>query len=188
MASSHITRFKWFAAFSSLLFATAGSAQTLRFDSVWWRQTIHDAERTGFVLGYFDCPAAPKEVSGTTSEDYVAYVYKHLGSSSTSSNVPSVLLQANLHLHPRPILKGGEEYPEKHGWLDGAWWGDATHGDSDEQAGYVEGYLACEFGHATTSQTRRIVDELNHHFGLEKNEHDKIADVLQPILDRKKRN
>jgi hypothetical protein len=171
---------------ATLMLSACVNAQTLHFDSDWWRHTAHDEEREGFVLGYFDCPKAPKTVSGISTNDTIAYVDKHLGFSRDAS-VPSVLDQAKLGMEARPILKGGEEYPEKHGWLDGAWWGDAKHGDLEDQRGYVEGYLQCEYGQATTSQTQAYVNALNLHFANPSNEHHKIANVLQPIIDSEKK-
>ena len=182
-----MSRLGQLATVSGLLFTAAASSQTIRFDSTWWRHSIHDEERTGFVLGYFDCPKAPKEAYGATSDDYVKYVYKYLGSSSKFDTVPPVLQQANFHIHPHPILSGGEEYPEKHGWLDGEWWGDETRGDVDDKTGYIEGYLACELGSANAPQTQRLVKELNLHFSSEKNQHDKIANVLEPMINRERR-
>jgi hypothetical protein len=186
MISLPITRYLRFGVGSGFLLSSFVCAQTLRFDSQWWRHGAHDGERTGFVHGYLDCPKAAKQVSGASSNDYVAYVYEHLGYSKHSS-VPSVLAQAHLYIKTRPILRGGEEYPEHHGWLDGAWWGTASTGDPDEKRGYVEGYLQCGYGEVTASRTYRYVDALNQHFAKPSNEHHKIANVLQPIIDGEKK-
>jgi len=186
MASLSITRYLQFGLSSSLLLSAFASAQTLRFDSEWWRHTAHNEERTGFVLGYFDCPKAAKQVFSASSDDYVAYVYEHLGYSKEST-VPSLLAQAHLHMKAHQVLRGGEEYPEKHSWLDGAWWGDAHHGDTDEKRGYVEGYLQCNYDEVTVTQTQNFVDALNRHFANPSSEHHKIANVLQPILDSEKK-
>lgn len=139
-------------------------------------------------MGFFDCSSAPKMVYGATSDDYIAFVKDYLlkvGGVSKNA-VPVALREAHHDMHSRPVLKGGELYKEKHGWLDGEWWGDAQHGNPEEKLGYVEGYLSCEFGTATAHETHQYVNALNRHFAIEANEHDKIANVLQPILEREK--
>jgi hypothetical protein len=185
MAALSVSRYLQIGLSATVLLSAAAQAQKLQFNSDWWRHAAHDEERTGFVLGYFDCPKAAKQVAGASSNDYIAYVYERLGHSGEAA-VPPILNEAHLHMKARPVLKGGEDYPEKHGWLDGAWWGDTHSGDADEKRGYVEGYLQCEFGEATVSQTQRYVDLLNRHFSSASNEQHKIANVLQPILDREK--
>jgi hypothetical protein len=161
--------------------------QKLVFDQAWWNAS-NDAEHTGFVLGFFDCPSASKMVYGTSSDDYIAYVDKALAKVGHNSQnaVPAALRNAHQQMHSRPVLKGGEEYKEKHCWLDGEWWGDAKHGDPDDKLGYVEGFLACEFGSATVRQREQYVKVLNRHFAVEANEHDKIANILQPVLELEK--
>jgi hypothetical protein len=161
--------------------------QKLLFDSAWWNAT-RQGEQTGFVLGFFDCPSAPKMVYGASSDDYVTYVDKSIAEAGRDSRnaVPVALRQAHEKMHSRQVLKGGEEYKEKHGWLDGEWWGDAKRGDPDDKLGYVEGFLACEFGSATVRQREQYVKVLNRHFAVEANEHDKIANILQPVLELEK--
>ena len=172
------------------LFACALSftvlAENLRFTSEWWQVSIHDEERTGFVLGYFDCPRAPKTVRGASSGDYIAFVSGKIASANKARSIPTILDQAHRDMHPFAILRGGEEYPERHGWLDGEWWGDAEHGNRDEKAGYVEGYLACELGSTSRSHVQRLTAALNQHFKNPRREHDKIGDVLQPLLDHER--
>jgi hypothetical protein len=161
--------------------------QKLLFDQAWW-DASNNGEHTGFVLGFFDCPSPSKAVYNASSDDYIAYVNKALAEVGHNSQnaVPAVLRNAHQQMHSRPVLEGGEVYKEKHGWLDGEWWGDAKHGNPDEKAGYVEGFLACEFSSATVRQRQQYIDALNRHFVVEANEHHKIADILQPIIAREK--
>ncbi len=141
------------------------------------------------MLGVGDCPKAGKLVYGLSSDDYIAFVDSRVAASANKSPdaVPKILRSARHTLAPKPILKGGEEYPEKHGWLDGEWWGDATHGDADEKVGYVEGYLSCEFGLVDKRATTSYVRLLNTHYSNPAKEHDKVANVLQPAIDRRRR-
>lgn len=175
-----------FLIFVSTLLVAVAAAQKQALNYMWWHHSS-EGEKTGFVLGYFDCPNAPKFVYGATSDDYISFVDKTILNSDMSSEaVPKVLQGAHRNIHVKPIPKGGEEYPEKHGWLDGEWWGDTTHGDPDEHLGYVEGYSACGSGFVYDSaETRLLVAKLNHHFGDARNEHHKIANVLQSMIDRK---
>ena len=165
----------------------SASGQQVILNRVWWH-SASEAEQTGFVLGFSDCPTGPMLVSGLNTRDYITFIDSHTQGSAglTRDAIPKAFRLATRSLASRPILRGGEEYPEKHGWLDGAWWGDSAHGDLDERRGYVEGYLQCDSGSITRSQTQRYVAAINLHFANSSNEHHKIANVLQPILDRKR--
>jgi len=167
-----------------LLFSGTALAQTLQMNASWWQQT-HDAERTGFVLGFYDCPEAPEKIRGATSGDYIEFVDRQVQHETRSNAlIPDLLRAAHRGIRARPALKGGEVFQEEHGWLDGEWWGDATHGNSTEKIGYVEGYLACEARPVDMNHVRQCVDLLNTHFATAGSEHDKIAKVLQIQLDR----
>ncbi len=166
-------------------FGAASIAQAAVLNAPWWKQASR-GEQIGFVVGFYDCPHPYGTVQFATSDDYRRFLDIYLDRHPTTS-VPDALRRAHSPLHPGPRLRGGEEYPEAHGWLDGEWWGDASHGDPDDRIGYVEGYLACEYRTPQPIEVSRYVAALNRHFGNERNEHDKIANVLQPILDREKR-
>ena len=172
--------------FSAALFSGIAVGQTVPLDRNWWQQA-HHAEKTGFVLGFFDCSRAPAYVHGATSDDYLRFVDDQVTPASESHGlIPEILRKAERGIKARSVLKRGEEYSEKHGWLDGEWWGDATHGNPEEKIGYVECYLACESRRVDILHVHRYVDVLDLHFSSIRNEHDKIANILQAQLDREK--
>jgi len=171
-----------------LLMPMTMHGQIRHFNKAWWDSAPH-VEQEGFIWGFFDCPSAPKLAAGsTTADDYIKYLDKVTGISKQGHDdiVPQALRRAHTKIVGRPTLKGGEVYKEKHGFLDGDWWGDKEGQMPDERLGYVEGYLACEFNRADLHHAALYVKLLNRHFALPANENDKIADALQPLIDLEK--
>jgi hypothetical protein len=172
----------------SLVFIAAStlSAQTpLSFDRIWWNH-LQDGEQTAFIFGYLDCRQIPNlpKVSAKKYQDFI------LSSTSTGAKtIPNDIELAIHRLRSDPTPKGAEIWSESHGWLDGAYWGSGPVQSawSETQRGFVEGYLACAKPNITKSDVSYIVKKIDLHYLNEKKEHDKIADVLKPLLAEKNR-
>lgn len=162
-----------------LLLIEAAGGQRLRWSGEWWRN-LPAPEQTGFVLGYYDCPVGPTMVYGASSDDYIAYIESSEAKFGTSSSVVGLLAAAHRHMSSHPVLDGGEKYRERHGWLDGEWWGDTTHGNAQEKQGYVEGYLACKSAKPTQASVSHLRSQIDKHFDHPA----KVANVLEPLLNR----
>jgi hypothetical protein len=168
---------------SSLLVAS-GSAQSLHFKYEWWK-SINTYEQDGFVWGYMDSPCAPAISSP------VVEVQKFLdGYFSNHPNVslPSALQSAAHQMRPWKSVPGGEVWHDAHGFMDGGWWGDTTHGDQDEQRGYVEGYLACRHQPVNTTDVHAYVKAISGYYDSPKHEHTKIAYVIDPLIAQKEKH
>ena len=166
------------------LLAAGPTQRADTLNASWWKQAPK-GEQTGFVLGFFDCSHPSSSVRFASSADYRKFLDNYLDRHPTAS-IPGALHKAPAAMHPAPPIPGGEEYRERHGWLDGEWWGDSNHGDADEKLGYAEGYLSCEYRTTQRTDVRQYVSQVNRYFSKENHQHQKIADVLQPILDRGK--
>jgi hypothetical protein len=165
--------------------STPQTSDVLRFDAKWWHQADSE-EQQGFIYGYLDCRSSPK--AGKASiVDYQKAVTEALASGKTSD--PDAVAKAIQHaaatLKPRDT-RGAENYTEPHGFLDGEWWGDFSGPRPSEVAsndkGYVEGYLVCSSVPVTAHAVRRYQTAINQHYASGRHTHDKIANVLQPLL------
>lgn len=118
-------------------------ATELSHDGFWW-ESISSAEQTGYLFGYLHCANYDAKVAvlkGTQSEPLQARVstYYKTQSSKRDRSVASVMI---LVAQPKskPSPRGGEEYPEKYGWVDGNYWRMIRE---EQQLGFVEGYTDC---------------------------------------------
>jgi len=174
------------AIFASLLIATSHLlAQTkLSFDRAWWDQ-LHSEEQTAFIFGYLDCGQFPHRPN-VPAEKYQEFIASR--SSSGPRAIPTDIELATEKLKSMPVDKGAETWPEPHGWLDGAYWGGgpAQPAWMDTQRGFVEGFLACAKPDSTMADVAYLVRKIDQHYLDPKKEHDKIADVLRPLLLQKK--
>jgi hypothetical protein len=170
----------------SQVLSTPKASDVLHFDPAWWKQADSD-EQQGFIYGYLDClqPAGAPEIS---INDVQAFISKTLASQKQiTPNAVTVAIKLSLTaMKPRKILKGGEVFTGPHGFLDGGWWG-GFEGPwppnvTDEDRGYLEGYLECSSPPVTIQAVGRYQAAINQHYASGKYEHDKIADVLQRIL------
>jgi len=168
---------------SSLLAATTG-AQSLHFNDAWWEKAM-DSEKSGFIWGYLDSPCIPPV--SASGMDYQLFLNDYLPKHPTTT-VPVAMHVAAVRMKPTPVLKGGEVWTDAHGFMDGGWWGDSTHGNPDEHRGYVEGYMNCRIGHVSADEVDRYVKSINHYYDSPKHEHTKIAYVLEPLLLARKRD
>jgi hypothetical protein len=169
-----------------LVIATSYSlAQTkLGFDRAWWNQ-LNSEEQTAFIFGYLDCRQLPHRPN-VPAEKYQEFI-----ASRTSSGPRAIPLDIELATHKlksAPTPEGAETWHEPHGWLDGAYWGSGPvqSGWMGTQRGFVEGYLACAKSDAITADVGYFVRKIDRHYLDTKKEHDKIADVLNPLLAEKK--
>lgn len=158
----------------------------LVFNARWWNQAYND-EQQGFIYGYLDCRPWPKAAKASV-DDYQNAVTKALGTGkgNDARDVAKAIQQAAATLKSRDI-RGGENYTERHGFLDGEWWGEDGRqpwpsGLADADRGYVEGYLECAAIPATARAVSRYQTAINRHYARGRHSHDKIANVLQPLL------
>jgi hypothetical protein len=174
----------------SLLTSAHGSGAdsgTVRFDAKWWSQA-HSDEQQGFIYGYIDC-RQPQRRSTASIVDYQNAVSATMDSQKTSD--PNAVTKAVEHawktLKPQAVDKSAEVYAGPHGYLDGEWWGGfegrprPSH-VADADRGYLEGYLECSSPPVTLQDVRRYQTILNQHYVSGHHTHDKIANVLQPLL------
>jgi hypothetical protein len=164
--------------------STTKTPYVLRFNSKWW-QRANSEEQQGFIYGYLDCQQSPKSAKAPIL-DYQNAVSEALGSGKATG--PDAVTEAVQHaaatLKSRDI-RGGENYTEPHGFLDGEWWGDVSPRSSEiasNDKGYVEGYLECASTPVTAKAVRRYQMAINHHYARAHHSHDKIANVLQALL------
>jgi hypothetical protein len=165
--------------------SAASDSGVLRFDAKWWHQADSD-EQQGFIYGYLDCRQPPKAVKASIV-DYQNAVTEALGTGKTSDPdaVTKAIEHAGTTLKSRDT-RGAENYTETHGFLDGEWWGDFNgprpSGVASNDKGYVEGYLECSSAPVTLRAVRRYQTAISQHYASGRHSHDKIANVLQPLL------
>jgi hypothetical protein len=166
--------------------STPKPSDVVRFDPAWWKQANSD-EQQGFIYGYLDC-LQPVGAPSVSIDDLQGFISKTLASQkpSTPNAVTAAIKLSLTAMKPRKVLKGGEVYTGPHGFLDGGWWG-GFEGPwppnvTDEDRGYLEGYLECGAPPVTSQAVRRYQAVMNRHYASGKYEHDKIADVLQRLL------
>ncbi len=103
--------------------STSKAPDVLRFDAKWWSEASSE-EQQGFIYGYLDCRPSSKTAKASII-DYQNAVTKALGTGKSSD--PEAVAKAIQHsavtLKSRDT-RGGENYNELHGFLDGEWWGD----------------------------------------------------------------
>jgi hypothetical protein len=167
-------------AISLLLLATAASAQSIHFNDAWWEKA-RNQEQEGFIWGYLDSPCIPP--ISASGNDYIQFLNDYLPKHPTVS-VPAAMHVAATRMEPRKVVKGGDIWTEAHGFMDGDWWGDSHHGELDEKSGYVEAYLACKTGFASSHDVAKYVDAIDKYYDLPKHEHTKIAYVLEPLITK----
>jgi hypothetical protein len=166
----------------SFLLSSAAGAQTLHFSQKWW-DSINDREQEGFFWGYMDSPCAPA-IQGTYQD--VAKFLDGYFPAHPNVTVPAALQIAKDHIKPQKPLPGGEIWTDAHGFMDGGWWGDSTHGEPLEQRGYVEGYLACRHQPVRAEDVEFYKTAIDRYYDSPKHEHTKIAYVIEPMLERKR--
>jgi hypothetical protein len=171
--------FRW-AIFASLIVASA-SAQSMHFDSGWWK-SVNSYEQDGFIWGYLDSPCAPPISSPTMEVE--KFLDSYLQDHSTVT-IPAALQVAGHQMKPWKSAPGGEVWTDAHGFMDGGWWGDTTHGEQYEQRGYVEGYLACKHQPVNASDVHFYVAAMNKYYDSPKHEHTKISYVIEPLIAKK---
>jgi hypothetical protein len=156
----------------------------LSFDRAWWDQ-LHSKEQSAFIFGYLDCRQLPR-TPNVPAEKYQEFIASRKTSGPRA--IPTDIECATHKLKSTPIERGAETWPEPHGWLDGAYWGtgQVQPGWRDTQRGFVEGYLACAKSDATTADVAYFVRKIDLHYLDPNKEHDKIANVLNPLLAEKK--
>jgi hypothetical protein len=170
--------------FTNLLLSQTIGSKPLRLDEKWWNQRIHDDEREGFVAGYLDCRPRSHGINASY-QDYIIFVGNHV-----TNSVPETIELASRTMKPQTISKGGETWRGPHGFLNGGYWGSGSKkveaAWADLHRGYVEGYLACRKLQVTSSSVNQYVHGINNHYLNAKQEHDFIADVVNPLLPREK--
>ena len=85
----------------------------------------------------------------------------------------------------RPDDIHAERWPEKHGYLNGGWWGSTKIGDEDEKLGYVEGYAACASPRLSKERLRAASNAVDRFYDFPAHEKKPIAEVLKPFLLRR---
>lgn len=164
----------------------ASDPGVLRFDAKWWQQA-NSEEQQGFIYGYQDCRQPPKAAKASIV-DYQKAVSGSLvtGKASDPDAVTKAIEQAWSTLSSRDS-RAGENYTERHGYLDGEWWGGFPGAWppnlADADRGYLEGYLECASAPVTGQAVRRYQKAINQHYASGRHDHDKIADVLQRLLN-----
>ncbi len=160
---------------------------TLRADSRWWQRASGDEQR-GFIYGYQDC-RQPAKVAKASITDYQNAVSETL--KAVDPNDPKAVTKAIEHAWttlPSRDITGGEIYSERHGYLDGDWWGgfDGPWPPALASAdrGYVEGYLMCSSAPVTSEKVGRYQAEINRHYASGQHDRDKIAVVLERLRKR----
>ena len=174
-----VSPFRW--AIASTLIVASASAQSMHFDSGWW-MSINTYEQEGFIWGYLDSPCAPP-ISSPTSEVQRflnGYLPDH-----PKVTIPTALQVAGHQMKPWKSLPGGEVWTDAHGFMDGGWWGDTTHGDQAEQLGYVEGYLACKHQPVDAPTVHSYAAAIDKYYDSPKHEHTKIAYVIEPLIAKR---
>ncbi|MDW5265211.1 MULTISPECIES: hypothetical protein [Acidobacteriaceae] len=160
-------------------------SNALHFDATWWNQ-VYSEEQQGFIYGYLDCRPSPKTAKASIV-DYQNAVTEELrtGKSGDRDAVAKAIQHAAATLKSGDI-QGGENYTEPHGFLDGEWWGDFSGSRPLDIAlnnkGYVEGYLVCSSIPVTVYTVRRYQSAIDRHYSGGRHSHDKIANVLQPLM------
>jgi hypothetical protein len=158
----------------------------LRFDAQWWK-AANSNEQQGFIYGYGDCRQSGKKPV-VSIVDEQAFVSKTLN--SRNSGAPDGVVAA-IHLawktmRSQEIPKNAEVFSGPHGFLDGEWWGGFTGswppGLADADRGYLEGYLECASPPVTAQTVHRHQTAIDRHFASGRHDHDKIANVLLPLL------
>lgn len=156
----------------------------LRFDANWWHR-VDSNEQQGFIYGYMDCREPPK-ASSASIKDYQDAVTKSMDLRRHSMAVTEAIEHAWRTLPSRQV-SGGENFSERHGFLDGAWWGSGFQNlPSDPTVadrGYLEGYLECSSPPVKVSSVRAYQKAINKHYESGVHEQDKIANVLEPLLN-----
>lgn len=176
-----ITKLSFRLAMCSSLLVASASAQSIRFDRGWW-ESASDSEQSGFIWGYLDSPCAPPISSPVTEVQKFLTTYLPNHSKAT---IPVALQAAGHLMKPWKTEPGGEVWTEAHGFMDGGWWGDTSHGDQAEKRGYVEGYLACHHQPAKVADVDTYVTAMNRYYDSPKHEHTKIAYVIEPLIAQK---
>lgn len=165
--------------------SVASGPRVLRFDAEWWKQA-NSSEQQGFIYGYWDC-RQPSKAAKASIDDYQQAVSAALGTERNADPdaVTKAIEYAWTTLKSRDT-RGGEFYSGPHGYLDGEWWGEYTDSWPSNVAemdrGYVEGYLECSSTPVTVQTVRRYQTAINQHYASGLHSHDKIADVLHPLL------
>ena len=164
-----------------LLIAAHLGAQQLRFDRNWWDQA-NDQERWGFTLGYFDCRQIENALHGN-ADHFTRFINGNLVSRPQSV---AKALEASAHdMADRPDDIHAERWPEKHGDLNGGWWGSTKIGDEDAKLGYVEGYAACASPRLSKERLRAASNAVDRFYDFPAHEKKPIAEVLKPFLLRR---
>ncbi len=166
----------------------ASDPGVLRFDAEWWHQADSD-EQQGFIYGYRDC-RQPANAPIVSIVDEQAFVSKAVDSQKpkTSAAVTVAIDLAWKTMKSQKIEKGAEVFTGPHGFLDGEWWGEFTGPWPSNVAtmdrGYLEGYLECSSAPVTVQVVHRYQTAIDQHYASGRHSHDKVADVLNSLLQR----
>ena len=174
------------------------------FDGRWWTEAPIP-ERDGFVAGFTDCYRydleGPAHFEAKSLADYRELVSRYFSRDSTrlSHSAFEALVQSADRVGERPP-SGGEVWNERHGHFDGNYWRQAfAAGGTQEQLGFVEGYVTCS-NHRPTAQDSTFsatpadyVRRINQWYEFDTTTGDmnsaresaKIADVLLRFRDTK---
>ncbi len=122
-----------------------------KYDGKWW-STRSAAEQEQFLWGYTDCQwDSLKRAAPDAGKYYVSYMRFRVeitkryntGLSTMAEPIGSVITAVLQHpnlIRAPAVLKGGETWTEKHGFLDGVYW----NGSKDEERiGFITGEIAC---------------------------------------------
>ena len=157
----------------SLLVPGAAYAQTVHPNATWWK-TMGEPERWDFIYGFLDC--GPQLRTGLNVRQYDDFISDHVDSSRNS--VPQLIRLAPHMIRKVPPMPGGEVWKERHGFNDGDLWGDHI----DEGRAWVEGYLSCEGRPVELRRVNRYVKLMLIYYSKPERHHDKLANVLEPLL------